>query len=403
MPISRLFSDTANQTNRPLLPNIQADDSRWMPSLRSVLMTTVAMILVISLLMVSSASIPFAQSKNLGDFYFFTHQLAYIVIGMMFGYVMYKTPLKITFRLDIILVAMFMCVLAIIYTVLAGSVINGSRRWIEIGGINFQPVEMAKLLMILFTADYLVRRSEEVRYSMAGFLRLAGIAGVLSLVIMLQPDFGSVVVIMGCTAAMMFVGGLPKRLLMIIMGIMTVGGFIGITSAQYRLKRVMSFLDPFDDLRNSDYQLGRSIVAFARGEWFGVGYGESVQKLSHLPEAHTDFLLAITGEELGFFGVMFLLFLQLCLIATVMRISFNALKRRQSRLSYFAFGVGVLFFGQVFVNAGMTMGMLPTKGLTMPFFSYGGSSMVVNLIIIGILLRILKESPAIPPNESRYY
>lgn len=402
MPISRLFSDATNRSGRPLLPSLQ-QDTNWLPSLSSVLTTLVGMIMVMSLLMVASASIPFAQSKNLGDFYFFTHQLGYMLVGLILGYIAYRMPLKVTFRLDLILAAMFVCVLAIIYTVLAGSVINGSRRWIEIGGINFQPVEMAKLLMILFTADYLVRRSEEVRYSSAGFFRLAAIALVLSLVIMLQPDFGSVVVIMGCTAAMMFVGGLPKRLFMIIMGIMTAGGLIGITSAQYRIKRVLSFLDPFDDLRNSDYQLGRSIVAFARGEWFGVGYGESVQKLSHLPEAHTDFLLAITGEELGFFGVMFLLLLELCLIVTVMKISFDALKRRQSRLSYFAFGVGVLFFGQVFVNAGMTMGMLPTKGLTMPFFSYGGSSMVVNLLIIGILLRILKESPQIPPNQSRYY
>lgn len=173
--------------------------------------------------------------------------------------------------------------------------------------------------------------------------------------------------------------------------------------ASYRLKRVTSFLDPFDDLKNSDYQLGRSIVAFARGEWFGVGYGESIQKLSHLPEAHTDFLLAITGEELGLVGVSFLLVLQIILVTTVMRISYQALARHQTRLSYFAFGVGILFFGQIFVNAGMTMGMLPTKGLTMPFFSYGGSSMVVNLIIVGLLMRIIKESPTIPANQCRYY
>ena len=376
---------------------------RWLPPLSSILFTTVALILVMSLLMVASASIPFAQTKGLGDSYFFVHQLSYMIFGAALGWVAYKMPLKLTFRLDVIMGLMGLCLLAILYTVMAGSVINGSRRWIEIGGINFQPVEMAKLLMILFTADFVVRRSEEVRYSYTGFIRLAVIAAVLALIIMLQPDFGSVVIIACCTAAMIFVAGLPKRLFMIILGIMATAGTIGVMSAQYRLRRAMSFLDPFDDLRDSDYQLGRSIVAFARGEWTGVGYGESVQKLSHLPEAHTDFLLAITGEELGFVGVMFLLLLELTLIICVMRISYTALRRRQSRISYFAFGVGVLFFGQVFVNAGMTMGLLPTKGLTMPFFSYGGSSMVVNLIIIGILLRILKESPTIPPNECRYY
>lgn len=376
---------------------------RWLPSLSSSLVTTVAMILVLSLLMVASASIPFAQTKQLGDFYFFYHQVAYMLIGLVGAALAYRVPLRWMFRLDLIMFVMVLCVLAIIYTVVAGSVINGSRRWIEIGGINFQPVEMAKLVMILFTADYVVRRSEEVRYHWKGFIRLAVIAAVLALVIMLQPDFGSVVIIACCTAAMIFVAGLPKRLFLIIIGIMATAGTIGVMSAQYRLRRAMSFLDPFDDLRDSDYQLGRSIVAFARGEWFGVGYGESVQKLSHLPEAHTDFLLAITGEELGFVGVSFLLALQMTLIFLVMKISYETLKRRQSRLSYFAFGVGVLFFGQVFVNAGMTMGMLPTKGLTMPFFSYGGSSMVVNLIIIGILLRIVKESPKIAQVDCRYY
>lgn len=376
---------------------------RWLPPISSVLLTTVVIILVMSLLMVASASMPFAENKSLSDSYFFAHQLGYIFFGAGLGYIAYRLPLKWTFRLDVIMTMMAFCVVAIVYTILAGSVINGSRRWIEIGGINFQPVEMAKLLMILFTADFVVRRSDEVRYSYTGFIRLALIAAVLALVIMLQPDFGSVVIIACCTAAMIFVAGLPKRLFMIILGIMAAAGTVGVLSAQYRLRRAMSFLDPFDDLRDSDYQLGRSIVAFARGEWAGVGYGESVQKLSHLPEAHTDFLLAITGEELGFVGVALLLLLQICLISCVMRISYVALKRHQSRISYFAFGVGVLFFGQVFVNAGMTMGLLPTKGLTMPFFSYGGSSMVVNLIIVGILLRIIKESPHIPASECRYY
>ncbi|MFW2177790.1 MULTISPECIES: putative lipid II flippase FtsW [unclassified Moraxella] len=378
-------------------------EASWLPSLQSVLMTSVSMIMVLSLLMVASASIPFAQTKNLGDFYFFYHQLAYMGIGLILGYLVYLIPLRLTFRLDLIMWAMAFCVLMIIYTLFAGSVINGSRRWIEFGGINFQPVELAKLLMIIFTSDYLVRRSEEIRYHWKGFLRLTVIAAGLALFIMLQPDFGSVVIIVCCTAAMIFVGGLPKSQFLIVVGAMLTAGAIGVMSASYRLKRALSFVDPFDDLRDTDYQLGRSIVAFARGEWFGVGYGESVQKLSHLPEAHTDFLLAITGEELGLVGVMFLLLLELTLIITVMKISYDALKRRQSRLSYFAFGVGVLFFGQVFVNAGMTMGMLPTKGLTMPFFSYGGSSMVINLMIIGILFRILKESPVIPQKEGRYY
>ncbi len=149
----------------------------------------------------------------------------------------------------------------------------------------------------------MVRRVDEVRYQMKGFFRLAGILTIMVFAIMLQPDFGSVVMIVGTVAAMIFVAGLPMRLVMALAGMLATATVLAITMASYRIRRVTSFLDPFDDLRDTDYQLGRSIVAFARGEWTGVGYGESIQKLSHLPEAHTDFLLAITGEELGFFGV----------------------------------------------------------------------------------------------------
>lgn len=383
--------------------SLHTHQSSWLPSLRSILLTTVGAIIVMSLLMVASASMPFAQSKHLSNLYFFERQLAYILVGMVAAWGFTRIPLRHIFSFERIFWVMVLCILAILYTVIFGASINGSRRWIEFGGVNFQPAELAKLVIIIFTADYIMRRSDEVRNSWAGLIRLTCIASISVLVIMLQPDFGSVVIIAGCVAAMIFVGGLPKRHFLIIMGAMTVMGIVGIMSAQYRLKRVMSFMDPFDDLQDTDYQLGRSLVAFGRGEFSGVGYGESVQKLSHLPEAHTDFLLAITGEELGFVGVATLFCLQAVLLITIMKISYDALKRHQNRLSYFSFGVGVLFFGQILVNGGMNMGMLPTKGLTMPFFSYGGSSMVVNLMIVGILLRILHESPTIPPQESRHY
>lgn len=377
--------------------------SRWLPSLRSVLLTTVGAIMVLSLLMVASASMPFAQSKHLSNLYFFERQLGYMLAGMAVAWGFTRIPLRHIFSFERIFWVMMLCILAIIYTLIFGASINGSRRWIEFGGINFQPAELTKLVMIIFTADFMMRRSDEVRNSWAGLVRMTCIASMSVLVIMLQPDFGSVVIIAGCIAAMIFVGGLPLRQFMIIFGAMTVMGVIAVFTAKYRMARVASFLDPFDDLQNTDYQLGRSLVAFGRGEFSGVGYGESVQKLSHLPEAHTDFLLAITGEELGFIGVALVFTLQAILLFTVMKISYDTLKRHQNRLSYFAFGVGVLFFGQILVNSGMNMGMLPTKGLTMPFFSYGGSSMVVNLIIVGILLRILHESPTIPLQECRHY
>lgn len=384
-------------------PSKQKAKKSWLPSLSSILITSVAMILVMSLVMVASASIPFAQSKGFADFHFFTNQLMYIIFGALLGLCAYFVPLRRIFRTDVSFMLLLGSLAMILYTVFEGSVINGSKRWIELGGINFQPAELAKFAMILFASDFLVRRVHEVRYEMKGFFRLMAIASIMVFAIMRQPDFGSVVIIAGCLTAMIFVAGLPKKLVLWLLGGLSVAATLAIIMEQYRLRRVMSFLDPFDDLRDTDYQLGRSIVAFARGEWQGVGYGESIQKLSHLPEAHTDFLLAITGEELGFFGVAFLLSLQMIVIWVVMKVSYETLKRHQNRLSYFCFGVGVLFFGQVFVNAGMTIGLLPTKGLTMPFFSYGGSSMVVNLIIMGVLLRIMKDSPNILPSNARDY
>ena len=396
MPVQTTSSSTKQGTK-------QSSYSRWLPSLSSTLMTCVGMILVMSLLMVASASIPFAQTKNLNEFRFFYSQAIYILLGLGLGTLMYFVPLRRLFRTDTAFVLMLVSLVMILYTVIGGTFINGSKRWIELGFANFQPAELAKFAMILFAADFLVRRVDEVRYQMKGFFRLAGILTIMIFAIMLQPDFGSVVMIVGTVAAMIFVAGLPMRLVMALAGMLATATVLAITMASYRIRRVTSFLDPFDDLRDTDYQLGRSIVAFARGEWTGVGYGESIQKLSHLPEAHTDFLLAITGEELGFFGVSFLLILEIIMIWVIMKVSYDTLKRRQGRLSYFAFGVGVLFFGQVFINAGMTMGLLPTKGLTMPFFSFGGSSMVINLMMMGVLLRVMKDSPKIAPSDSRYY
>ena len=172
---------------------------------------------------------------------------------------------------------------------------------------------------------------------------------------------------------------------------------------EYRMTRATSFWDPFDDIQGSDYQLARSLIAFGRGEVTGVGYGESVQKLAHLPEAHTDFLLAITAEELGLIGVLTVLILEALIIISAMRISYIALKNRQMRLSYTAFGFAVIFIGQTIINAGMNMGLMPTKGLTLPFFSYGGSSMLVSLMMVGILLNIHKHTSQIPNNQCRYY
>jgi len=396
------FSRPQSRSKRASRPFTAGDGVLTTPSARATLLAGVGCILVLSLLMVASASIPFALSKGMSELYFFDHQLMYMGLGLLAAFVTYRIPLKHLYHLP----NQFMMLLltAILLTVtLFGTPINGSKRWIELGIFNFQVAELVKLVMIIFVSDFVVRRSYEVRNGWDGFLRISSVVAILTVFLLLQPDFGSLVVIVGCILTIFYIAGAPQKQFLLL-GVI-VGGlaFAAISMVQYRLTRALSFLDPFDDIQDTDYQLARSLIAFGRGEFTGVGYGESVQKLSHLPEAHTDFLLAITGEELGFIGVATILLLEALIIASAMRISYSALQRRQMRLSYTAFGIGVIFIAQTIINAAMNMGAMPTKGLTMPFFSYGGSSMLISLIMVGLLLRIYKESPEIEKNQCRHY
>lgn len=396
------FSRPQSRSKRVSRPLTGTDGVLTTPSAKATLLAGVGCIMVLSLLMVASASIPFALSKGMSELYFFDHQLMYMGLGLLVAFVVYRIPLKHLYHLP----NQFMMLLltAILLTItLFGTPINGSKRWIELGVFNFQVAELVKLVMIIFVSDFVVRRSYEVRSGWDGFLRISSVVAILTVFLLLQPDFGSLVVIVGCILTIFYIAGAPQKQFLLL-GVI-VGGlaFAAISMVQYRLTRALSFLDPFDDIQDTDYQLARSLIAFGRGEFTGVGYGESVQKLSHLPEAHTDFLLAITGEELGFVGVATVLLLEALIIASAMRISYSALQRRQMRLSYTAFGIGVIFIGQTIINAAMNMGAMPTKGLTMPFFSYGGSSMLISLVMVALLLRIYKEGPLIEKSQCRYY
>lgn len=374
-----------------------------MPSAGSVLLASVSCLMVLSLIMVASASIPFANMHDMEQLYFFKHQLMYMSMGLVAGFMAYKVRLLWMYDMLSLASALMMVILLLIATLLFGDAINGSKRWIEIGSFNFQVAELAKLVMVMFTADYVVRRGNEVRQGYGGIFRMGLLVTVLVGLFLSQPDFGSLVIIIGVILAIFFVAGAPwsQSVFLLIAG--CIGAAYAVMFQEYRMTRATSFWDPFDDIQGSDYQLARSLIAFGRGQVTGVGYGESVQKLAHLPEAHTDFLLAITAEELGLVGVLTVLILEALVITSAMRISYIALKNRQMRLSYTAFGFAVIFIGQTIINAGMNMGLMPTKGLTLPFFSYGGSSMLVSLIMVGILLNIHKHTSQIPNNQCRYY
>ena len=374
-----------------------------MPSARAILLSSVGCMLVLSLLMVASASIPYALSRGMTELHFFNNQLSYIGIGLAaaaFPY--YFVSLKTLYKTETQFILLAITGILLSLTLLS-TPINGAKRWLDLGIINFQVAELAKLVMIVFVSDFVVRRSFEVRNGLDGFLRIMLVVGLITMLLLAQPDFGSFVVIIGTLFAIFYIAGAPYKHFLALGAAIAGVAILMVMTAEYRLIRVMSFLDPFDDVQDTDYQLARSLIAFGRGEFTGVGYGESVQKLSHLPEAHRDFLLAITGEELGFVGVTMVLLLEALIIGSAMRISYNALKRRQMRMSYTAFGIGVVFIAQTIINAAMNMGAIPTKGLTMPFFSYGGSSMLISLVMVALLLKIYKESPTIEASQCRYY
>ena len=398
MALSSLF----RSSTQPRQSN-GSDGILSMPSARAILLSSVGCMLVLSLLMVASASIPFALSRGLTELKFFYNQLLYMGIGLAIAAVSYHlVSLKRLYRTETQFMLLALTGLLLVAT-LFSTPINGSKRWLTLAGFNFQVAELAKLVMIIFVSDFVVRRSFEVRNGWDGFLRIALVVGLMTVLLLAQPDFGSFVVILGTVFAIFYIAGAPYKQFVALGAVAVGGAVLMVATVQYRLVRVMSFLDPFDDVQDTDYQLARSLIAFGRGQFSGVGYGESVQKLSHLPEAHTDFLLAITGEELGFVGVTMILILEALIIGSAMRISYNALKRRQMRMSYTAFGIAVVFIAQTIINAAMNMGAIPTKGLTMPFFSYGGSSMLISLVMVAVLLKIYKESPEIEKSQCRYY
>lgn len=371
-------------------------ESPYLPAPRTVILVSLLILLTLSLAMIASASVPFALSKGLPAMTFFWSQLTYIGVAMIAGFMVYKIPLKLYFNFPLVMLAWLMVVLLLALTLIFGDVINGSQRWLDFGVFNFQTAEFAKLLMVLVISDYVVRRSAEVRASiLMGWRLVIWYLPIVGLILW-QPDYGSVAVIVATASIILFVSGVPlQHYLSLVAAVFIPALVFGLLASDYRKERLMSFWDPFDDIQDTDYQLARSLIAFGRGEIDGVGYGNSVQKLSHLPEAHTDFILAVTGEELGFLGVAFVLALEALLVIAIMCISYTALKRRQLRLSYMVFGFGVVIFGQVLINAGMNMGIMPTKGLTLPFYSFGGSSMLMAMMMIAMILRADKDSDRI--------
>jgi cell division protein FtsW len=347
-------------------------------------------LMLIGLVIVTSASFPISSRLTNQPFHFMFRHGIFLLLALAVSGVILQIPLKRWFKYSSVL--LFISILLLIVVLIAGKSVNGASRWIPLGLFNLQPAEVAKLSLFIFMAGYLVRKNDEVRSTFfGGFIKPIIVFGTLASLLLLQPDLGTVVVMLVTLFGMLFIAGakLTQFLALMVVGLMSVATLIYIEP--YRMRRVTSFLDPWEDPFGSGYQLTQSLMAFGRGEWLGQGLGNSIQKLEYLPEAHTDFVFAVLAEELGFIGVLCVLTLIFCLVLKAIMIGHKAFKYDQLFGGYLAFGIGIWFAFQTLINVGAAAGMVPTKGLTLPLISYGGSSLIIMSSAVSILLRVDHE------------
>lgn len=376
---------------------------RWLPKLptevnvRNVLIFSVLALLCIGSIMVASASMPYAERMHENAFHYVLRHGISIVVALIAAVIAYRVPLNTwfnnTFFLWIVTIALLAAVL------LVGTEVNGSKRWIRVAGFTLQASEVAKVMMAIFTADYVVRRAEEVRNNIKGLIRLAVIMAVTVGLVIAEPDLGATVVIALTMLGVFFLAGAPLIQFGIAFGAIIAAFVFLVVFEPYRFERLMSFSNPWNDPLGVGYQLSNALMAFGRGEWAGVGLGHSIQKMSYLPEAHTDFMLAVLGEEFGFLGIFVVLSLSFAMLIACIKIGHRALKNQYLRAGYLAYGISIIFLLQIMVNAGMNMGMLPTKGLTLPFISYGGSSLIMCAVMVSLILKIEASTHEINPSR----
>jgi len=358
---------------------------------------------MIGLVMVGSSSISIADQLGSNPLYYFWRQFVHILIGFLALFIVYKIPLKIWSQIGLPLIFLSLFLLTLVFIPGIGKQVNGSTRWINLGFSSFQVSEIVKLFAIIYVAGYLVRHNDVLRSHTAGFLKPLGLLSFIVLLLLLEPDFGAAVVLLATTMGMLWLGGAkPWQFLMLISALVSLLGLLAVLSP-YRMQRLTTFVDPWSDPFNSGFQLTQALIAFGRGEWFGVGLGSSVQKLFYLPEAHTDFLFAVMSEELGLIAGIFVIALFAFVVFRALYIGLRAEKHDQPFGGYLAYGIALWIGLQAFINIGVNMGVLPTKGLTLPFMSYGGSSIIIMYIAVGLLLRVNFETRQYDRHQSSRY
>ena len=361
------------------------------PNYDQMLLWVTLIMLGLGLVMVYSASIAMAEAdKAVGhqSTYFLVRQAIFIVIGVAAGFVSFQIPVAWWQKMApyLFLTGLFLLVLVLIPHI--GRNVNGSQRWLSLVVINLQPSELMKLFAAMYVADYAVRKAPQMDSFVKGFLPMVAVMVLVGFLLLREPDFGAFAVVAAISISILWLGGINAKIFAALLGTLPFAIYFLIWSSPYRLQRVIGFLDPWADPFGKGYQLSHALIAFGRGEWFGVGLGASVEKLLYLPEAHTDFLLAVIAEELGFVGVLTVLALFVWIVIRAFGIGKEAVANERYFAALLAQGLGVWLGVQAIINIGVNMGVLPTKGLTLPLLSFGGSGILANCIAMAVLLRI---------------
>ncbi|HTX06927.1 MAG TPA: putative lipid II flippase FtsW [Steroidobacteraceae bacterium] len=357
-----------------------------------VTLALVLSLLLFGLVMVTSASISIASRDTGNPFYFLERQLLTAFVGTLGAVLVFCFRMERWERLSQLLLILAIVMLLAVLVPGLGEVVNGGRRWLRLGGFTFQVSELARVLVLIYIASYAARRQDELRESFMGLVKPLLLLGLIAVLLLGEPDFGAATVLFATGFGMLFIAGARLRHVVLLTAVAAgIFALLAVTSA-YRLRRLTGFLDPWANPYSSGFQLTQSLIAIGRGKWLGVGLGNSVQKLFYLPEAHTDFLFAVLAEELGLAGVLLTLGLFVALIWRAFHIARLAAQAGLDFQSYLATGFALWIGMQAFINIGVNMGVLPTKGLTLPLMSYGRSSLIVTLVWVGMLLRIHHET-----------
>lgn len=358
----------------------------------SILLATLSMLLLIGLTMVFSATIGMSGEVMQTNFSHFYRQLIFTGVGVVLALVVANIPVQVWKGLSMPILLCAIVAMLVLVATNVGIEVNGSKRWMQVAGVRIQPAEFVKLAMVVYIASYLTRRRAVLYEFTRGILIIGAVVAIVAGLLLAQPDFGSFFVIALTVGGMMFLGGVRVRHMLVCALCVGVAVIVMVKAAPYRMARLTSFRDPFADAFDNGYQLVHSLIAIGRGEFFGVGLGGSIQKLYYLPHAHNDFIFAVIGEELGLAGIFLVIALFILLLRRIFVIARQADDAGMIFGGRLAQGVGLLLIIQAVINIGVNLGVLPTKGLNLPFISYGGSSMLVCCVAIGMVFAVDKQS-----------